>query len=310
MSFMRQATGDSIVAVAVSDLHLSDNPPVFRSNEPDWFSAMERSLVELDLVAKGFGGVPILLAGDLFHKWNPSPKLINFALKHLPHCYAVPGQHDLRHHSMDSVEDTAYWTLAQANKITPLKCGCPHPVGKLLLWGFPWGCDLFPRPSHALLEGLHTAIVHQYVWTKKCSYPGAPEEGRLSKIRSKLTGYDVAVFGDNHLGFTSHEQGLCTLINCGGFMRRNSDQRNYQPKMGLIHVSGKVSLHHLDVTKDICLEEKELPVEQTSVGFERFLECLEGLGGTGVDFREMVYRSCRGMKEGVKACVRKALSDV
>jgi hypothetical protein len=37
------------LAILVSDIHLSDKPPIFRSSEPDWFEAMKRPLDQLQM---------------------------------------------------------------------------------------------------------------------------------------------------------------------------------------------------------------------------------------------------------------------
>jgi hypothetical protein len=297
-----------VIAVAAGDLHLSDSPPLFRSAEPDWFGAMERQLGELKRLAQSFGGVPLLVPGDVFHRWNPSPKLINFAMRHLPFCYAVPGQHDLRHHSYADVKDTAYWTLVQAGKLFDLKPGVPQPVEGMLLWGFPWGSPPAPRPPHAILEGLHVAVCHRYVWTESCSHPGADPAARLGAVRASLKGYDAAVFGDNHLGFVSHRPGECTVVNCGGFMRRNSDQRGYRPSAWLLHSDGSARRHFYDVSEDVCLEAGPSP---EAPALEEFLCELGSLGGATADFREAVYRACKNgaVSEGAMGYVRKALGD-
>lgn len=305
-------TADRVVAVCVSDIHLSDKAPLFRSNEKCWYEAQERQLGELRRLSQCHGGVPILVAGDIFHRWNPSPRLINFAITHMPHCYAVPGQHDLRHHNLDDLKDTAYWTLCEVGVVTDLKRACPRAVGHTVLWGFPWGIEPFPRPQYATLEGIHVAVVHRYVWTAKCSFPGAPEDNRLKATREKLKGYDVAVFGDNHLGFVSHQEGECTVINCGGFYKRNSDQRDYRPMAGVIHESGKVKSFYFDTSKDVYLPVEECPVSSPGADFEEFLEGLSELQSRSVDFRESVYQQCkaRGASEGVLKHVRKAMGDV
>lgn len=62
MPVVQQAPKD-LVAVLVSDIHLSQKPPVARSAEGSWYQAMQRQLAEVKRVAKG---APVLCAGDVF----------------------------------------------------------------------------------------------------------------------------------------------------------------------------------------------------------------------------------------------------
>lgn len=193
------------VAVLSSDWHFSDRPPLIRSAEPDWQAAMARPMSQVrELCHKH--DVPLLHAGDLFDRWNPSPALIAFAMRELPlSVYAVPGQHDLRHHRLDSLQDTAFGVLVEAGRISYPKdnsVGIPGWASGLTLYGFPWGTEVVPCPErHQLDTSLHVAVIHSYIWIKGYSYTGADEGSHLRSWAGKLKGYDVAVFGDNHMHF-------------------------------------------------------------------------------------------------------------
>ena len=43
--------------------------------------------------------------------------LISFAIRELPSCYAIPGQHDLPNHSYTDIQRSAYWVLVEAGII-------------------------------------------------------------------------------------------------------------------------------------------------------------------------------------------------
>jgi len=72
-----------VIAIICSDLHLSLKPPVFRSDEPDWFAAMQRPLDEIRRLQKHYG-CDVLCCGDVFNDWNSSAELINWAVERLP----------------------------------------------------------------------------------------------------------------------------------------------------------------------------------------------------------------------------------
>ena len=316
MSALRESDPDPVILIGLSDVHLSDKAPVFRSPEPSWEEAMRRPLDEVKSLSEKYD-VPVVIAGDLFHKHNPAPRLINFAIDHLPVCYAVPGNHDLPSHRYDDVRGSAYWTLVQAGRILDLRPGEPRPIEGCVLHAFPHGHDPEPVTGYPLLDGFHVAVVHAYVWADSSTgFPGALQESHLGSFRKRLGGFRLALVGDNHKSFLSHpgeNSGGCTVVNCGGFMRRNSDQRDYRPRVALVRRSGKVNLHYLDVSQDRCLAEVPHKEEEENpqADFSEFLSQLSGLQTRTADWKEMVYRTARAVSAtpGVMAAVRKVLGD-
>lgn len=207
------------------------------------------------------GAIPIFCAGDIFDRWNSPPELINFAIKHLPTMYAVPGQHDLPLHNYQDIKKSAYWTLVEAGKVIDLKpykpisvwpTGAKQPISVV---GFPWGAQLKPfvsveRNGQPLTKAAKKlAVVHSYCWIDGNSYPGAPENKTAKEQMRQLAGFDVAVFGDNHKGFLVGT-GDATAFNCGGFMRRKFDELDYKPQVGFMLETGQVVPHYLDTSKD------------------------------------------------------------
>jgi hypothetical protein len=240
-----------------------------------------------------------------FHLWNSPPELINFALTFLPdRIYAIPGQHDLPLHSYDNLEKSAYWTLVKAGKIInltkPIEIAGAVP---LRIRPFPYGYKVTPNESpHDL--AIEIALVHQYVWTKTPSgttgYENAPAENRVAKMLPSLRGYDVAVFGDNHISFTSQPgDGETTIYNCGGFYRRNADQIDHKPSVGMLHRDGTVSRHFLDCSKDVFLSGgKPSNNKDRHYDLSEFMEELITLESTFVDFAEAVKRFLDSEKIG------------
>lgn len=294
---MRKAVGD-VAAILCADIHLWNKPPLARSNEPDWWEAMRRQLVELRELATKYDA-PVICAGDLFDRWNPGPELVNFALIELPHLYAVPGQHDLCNHNYADIRKTAFWTLVKAGKITLLEPGRPVVVSKrfpLQLWGYPFGCSLKSCPSpHDLM--IDIAVVHSYLWTKDVGgYDGASQETRLKHVAKKLKGYDVACWGDNHSPFSTKLKTGCQVHNCGGLFRRKMDERSHKPSIGLLKGDGTIERHYLDVSKDVFLDEKDVPKSFDSGAMQPVLDAYASLGDAAINFREEIHRELQDKK--------------
>lgn len=287
---------DGVVAVLCSDIHLSHKAPLIRTAEPNWYDAMARPLQQLQII-KDFYKVPIICAGDVFDKWNSPPELINFALNYLPEMFAIPGQHDLPYHDYDQIFKSAYWTLVQSKVIRHLN---PHKVQRIdsfTIQAFPWNFEL--RPFQGRDEGgCSLAVVHKYIWmNEQTSYKDAPRQAKVSTVRGSLAGFTSAVFGDNHKGFLS-TNGLAQVLNCGGFMRRNSDQLTYCPQIGLLHFSGKISTVLLDCSEDKFLNISTIEeIANTITGMGEYLNSLKQLmGGCGLDFRTSLERYVQDKK--------------
>jgi hypothetical protein len=304
-----------VVAVVCSDMHLSHKPPVARSAEPDWYTAMARTLEQLTILCEKHD-CPLIIAGDIFDKWNAPAQLINFAMEYLPEkVYAIPGQHDMPYHEPTLLDRSAYRTLTKANRIWDLM-GWPRILlraNNLHLYGFEWQRPL-SRPDK---EGLPIAIIHAYIWTRGYTYPGAEKNKHINEWWDRLDhfGYKVAFFGDNHKGFyfdqcRSTNQYGCTIMNCGTLMRRKIDEINYTPTVGLLHRGGYFTAHYLD-----CSEDKFIDVEQAMSMVERgidlgdFVGELAELADTGINFLEAVkqFLNDNGISKRIKNRVLQTL---
>ena len=283
------------IAVLVSDIHLSDKPPTFRSTEPDWFSAMASPLEQLRYRATELS-VPIVCGGDVFDRWNSSPQLINFAIDNLPEMYSVAGQHDLPHHQYSSIQKSAYWTLCKTGNIIDLK---PEPIqiGDLVLYGFGWNVDI--RPQTRRDDFIHLAVIHKYIWsTRSTGYHGAPRLNHIKELSKSLQGYDTALFGDNHKGFLSRTDKGTIVLNNGGFMRRTKDQLDYAPSIGILFSDGTVKREKLDCSKDMTLITEHNGSAKSETDFLEFMEELNHLGSDSLDFMNSIRHYCDNKEIG------------
>lgn len=295
-----------VVAVLCGDIHLSAKPPVFRSNESDWYATQAGYLEQLRNLAQEFSA-PIVCSGDVFDRWNSSAELINFALKHFPDCYAVPGQHDLPYHAYKDLHRSAFWTLVEAKKITLLRPGVPACTGCVRLHGFPWGSEVRPLADpHDLY--VEVAVIHAYIWSKGTGYPSAPKDKRIKSWKPLLQGYDVALFGDNHTPIDYATEQL-TIFNPGSFMRRKKDERNHNPSVGLLLSTGGVKRRVLDVCDDVFVGGalREAEDRQATIDFIHDLSSLAS--DPSLNFAEAVsrYLTDNPVTEGAKKIILEAL---
>ena len=157
---------------------------------------------------------------------------------------------------------------------------------------------------------VHLAVCHHYCWAREHSYPGAPDDANVVMLRKKLTGFDAAIFGDNHKGFLSEKMGV-PVLNCGGFMRRRTDEVNYSPQVGLLLRSGKIRIQKLDISADVL----EIPIDIAAEENSDILDFIGDLNEAcelGLDFKEEVERfieNSHDLKAGTARLIRKVLDD-
>jgi len=290
------------MAILAGDWHLSLKPPVARSAEPNWLEAQKRVLDEVEALAIT-NHSPIIVAGDLFDKWNPSPELINWCLKHLPDgIYAIPGNHDLPCHRLEDIHKSGFWTLVEAGKIKYIDSNTPYYLDQMVLYGFPCGIEPTKFSTRWYKDGItvHLAVVHEYCWKPGYSYPGAPDSNSVQFLRKRLRGFDAVVVGDNHLGFLSGKK-KPPILNAGSLMRRKADEVNYRPSVGLLHLDCSITRHYLNCEQDQWIDLDK--VETTKVlELEEFLEELGNLDTSVLNVREALSRYFHSNKvtKGVK----------
>lgn len=279
-----------VLAVLCSDIHLCHAVPTARSDEPDWYEAMGRILDQLSKLAQDVQA-PILCSGDVFDRWNSPPELINFAIERLPVMQAVPGQHDLPHHSLEEIKRSAFWTLVEAGKLNCCLDGyvVMPSTPRVRVYSFPWGvepCSQDDDPDQVVV-----ALCHRYVWRRGRGYPGAPPAALVGNIKAR--GYDAMVFGDNHQSFDVRLNPSCKtfVVNPGCLIPRRRDERTQGSNVYLLKKDRSVERVQLDNSEDWWLAEEE-EQRTDSVDLSGFIEELRSLESDGLDFESAVHRYC------------------
>ena len=300
---------NEVIAILCADIHLQHKAPVWQSAESDWYEAMKRPLREITDLGYTHN-CPVIIAGDIFDKWNSCPELINFALTYLPsNGICIPGQHDLPNHQIEDIERSAYQTLIKAGKIvraelTRLKCET------FFIRGFPYGSTLTPLEKR-YKKGINIAVCHEYKWIKEHKYGTAPADTEFkAKLEGeRVKGYDVIVYGDNHKGWYT-KKGKTTIWNCGSLIRRHSDEIDYKPRVGLLMSDGSVEPHFLDISLDKFLTPEQVKdVIEDDFDMSDMMEVLNKLGASDLDFEQAldVYMELKKVSPEIRRILIKAM---
>lgn len=322
----------TVIAVVCSDIHLSAKPPLARRDEPDWYDAMRWAIRQVRAKALKYK-CATLIAGDIFDHWKAPPRLINFALSEFKFwpgpIMAIPGQHDMPFHSMEDLQHSAYWTMVEAglfHNVPPGGFNFSNESGPIFdVYGFGWGEPVTPPPTIAD-NRLQIAMVHSYVWMDT-AHPDAPSTKHVGASAhakldvKKYAGYDAVIIGDNHRPWSAcdtrevpskdgkwreYVPASPYVFNCGGFMRRRSDDM-HQPRIGLLHRDGTIESVPLETSQDVFHPmEIDLP-DATPDGIITFIEELSELDPTDLDFHEELRRAMR--REALTPEIERVLAE-
>lgn len=303
----------AIIAILTSDWHLSHKCPTARSAEPNWYDAQERVVRQvIDLAEKH--KCPIIIAGDIFDKFNNPPELLNWCYKTIRYkrgIWTIAGQHDIEHHNLENIHKTSYQTLVNLCVIHDIGFSSPIIQNYLVGWGFNWGEDLQCWPLVKSTKGINLAVIHKYMWsTTSTKHPMAIDETNINSYLPQLNGYDAAVIGDNHIGFQFKFGNGQHGINCGTLIRRKANEIPYHPTIGLLHEDGRINPYSLDITDDKFTEEALAKQEEiTALSMNDFIQEFKNIAQHTLDYTEALQQFIAARKSKLMPNARRIILD-
>ena len=99
------------------------------------------------------------------------------------------------------------------------------------------------------------------------------------------------------------------IFNCGGLMRRKSDEIDYEPQVGLLYKSGRIEVKKLSIKKDKIRRTETRISAKEDMELSRFLTELGKLQKTCLDFRQAVssYLNDNKLGEDIKTILLEAM---
>lgn len=293
MSDMRKTP----VAITTSDWHIRGTVPASRA-ELDWYEVMDARIAQVMKLQDELGGVPVIIAGDLFDNPNPHSEVALWGVNALRMMgeigpvYSIPGNHDLGFHLLANQNRGAYG-LASFFGCTNLIPGkwttIKHKDFKLALWPMPWG--YYEVPDTKVTADVKIAVVHKYLWASKAhTYVTADEEGAVTAHTAWGKYFDVIAIGDNHISWRAGK-----FLNHGSLFSMTSAQKEHEHLIGVVYSDG--SLETVTLPEDKQWKEVYVPPESSSraeallaelaateldaVAFDELLDRLEGVLSDG-----------------------------
>lgn len=215
-------------AILCTDLHIREDVPICRTD--DYLEAQWTKLQFITDLQKQHD-IPVLCAGDVFHKWKISPWLAAESIQRIPGEFVcVPGQHDLPQHNLDLFEKSGLAVLEAAGVAQVMSGGDiytfqAHSGPLVHVHGFPWGTQIEKVQQEKGVRNV--CLAHYFVYVGDKPWPGC-ESPTAPKFMRKFPGYDLIVTGDNHQRFDKVMHGQA-MVNAGSMMRMTADQDSHEP---------------------------------------------------------------------------------
>ena len=255
--------------IVLSDLHLSETPPICREGEKNWLETQKnyfRTLANIHNKLK----CPIIMAGDIFDYWRPSYSFVNFCGEFLPEkVYFICGQHDLQSNNISYYLNSGISALARMKSWVKLGKE-PEKTGDAEISGFDYGV---PVTATDMTAQYRICVIHKCVWIKE-PFPGADISGQARSLMNRLKSFNIIICGDNHIPFMIREENRI-LINCGSAMRIKADQEKHKPAFYCVYDDFSAETFYFNIKQDRFSRTHITDKMEHDSGIEAFAETLK-----------------------------------
>lgn len=232
--------------IACADLHIGSKTPAYRT-EKNWIDVCLGKFQQIVNTAKKLD-CPIVIAGDFFDKSACTPELINKICEIISweeiNFFMIPGNHDLKNHSLDLIKQTNIQTLAFLKNIYMADFPSVFVANSTYMDFYPYGNEKQLKNSNSKI-----AVIHKFAYKGKPSYETEPS-GNYKRIINKLPGYKLIICGDNHEAFIGKYKET-TFLNCGCMLRDSKDQMNYSPAYYIIDDDLNIKTKYFEIEKNV-----------------------------------------------------------
>jgi DNA repair exonuclease SbcCD nuclease subunit len=269
MKRLRRRSPEQVEAILTADWHLRESQPTARTD--DFWEAQWRAVDFVAELQEKYD-VPIFHAGDLFHHWKPSPRLLSECIERLPNqFYTVYGNHDLPAHNLELAHKSGIYTLEKAGALQVLKG--THDGQQVV------------RESWVTNSNRYVLVWHVMTWTRDEPYPGVQEPPAIELLKRWMM-MKLIVTGDNHIPFTVKYDGRL-LVNPGSLTRQSAAQIDHKPRVYLWdEKNNEVRPIYLPIEKDAISRMHISIKDERDRRISAFIERLDQEWDSGLSFEE------------------------
>lgn len=279
-------------AILTGDWHLQETVPIARKDKDTFYEKQFEKLSFIYNLQKQHD-CPILLSGDLFNIWKPSPMLLSKTMEHLPkEIYTIYGNHDLPQHNLDLAYKCGIRVLERANKLSVLP-------------DTHWN----QKPESALVLNNKTIMVwHVMTYQGKKPWPDCKDPKGATLLR-KYPKIDLILTGHNHKPFVEKHEGRL-LVNPGSIFRLSADQINHKPRVYLWYAdTNTVEPVYLPIEKNVISREHIEVKEERDNRIDAFVSGLDTDWKAKMSFEDNIekFRKKNKIKKSIMKIVYEAI---
>jgi DNA repair exonuclease SbcCD nuclease subunit len=289
-------------AILCGDFHLREDQPICRTD--DFWKAQWGKVDYINRLSKENDDCPIIIPGDLYNHWKPSPYLLTETMKHCVHpMLVVYGQHDLPQWNIKLADKCGLNTLQTAGKVT-------------ILPGTHWGTDpdkatriaFFLRdvddeaPPHRII------VWHITTYSGKLPWPGCTAL-TAKEILAMYPDIRLIVTGDNHRTFVDEIEGRL-LVNPGSLTRQDADQADHKPCVYLWYAAtNDIKIVYLPCHEGVISREHIAKKEERDARIDEFVNRLSAQWQVGMSFEQNLdeFEKTNNISKDVMSIIRKAI---
>lgn len=266
-------------AILTSDWHLRETTPTHRIDDyykHQWYK------VQWIADLQEHYDCDVWHAGDLFHHWKPSPRLLTYTLMYLPEkFYTIYGNHDLPGHT-DNAFDSERTGIAVL--LAALRTRMWYPTNNANLISGEWSIG-----KRKIL------FLHQFTYQGKSPWPGCEDLPAIDLLK-KYPDYDLILIGDNHQTFVEKYDGRL-LINPGSLMRMTTAQIEHKPCIFLWYAdTNEVEQRFIPIKDNVFNLEYLENEKKRNNRINAFIEKLNTDWNIDVSFKENLKRFFKSNK--------------
>lgn len=254
-------------AILTADWHLRSDNPICRTD--DFMKAQFKKVRFIKRLSYKHN-CPVIVAGDLFDHWKPSPHLLSKTMKSIPNLICIAGNHDLPANSLGRIKECGYNVLKVADYINyePPTLNYKFHI-HLFNFGEPFEKNTTKTPIKKV------AVIHEFVYKGRKPFPGQLTD--VEQMMKKLKGYDLIVCGDNHKPFT-HRIGKQLFVNSGSLTRQTADQIKHKPRVYLWYAdTNTVEPVYIPIEKNVISRKH---IKKDKKRDDRIKACVQALDGS------------------------------
>ncbi|MCP4761758.1 MAG: hypothetical protein GY870_08250 [archaeon] len=281
------------LAILTADWHIRESIPTCRTD--NFYQTQKRKLEWIAELSHEYE-IPVILAGDLFHKWKTSPQLESLAIECLSGCYGhgdsevfcIPGNHDLANHSITEIKRSSYFVVYKSNVLAGdwfsedyLFPGLSN-VKKVHIHPFAFGEEI--KNVEKKINNYNVCIAHQLTYDSEKPWADCKADS-AKQLLKKYDGYDLIVVGDNHQSFVTEYEGRL-LVNPGCITRQTGAFVDFKPSVYIWYSDNTVERKYIPIEKEVINRDHLKKAEERNEKLDAFVETLKDNKDIDLNFIE------------------------